>query len=70
MQKWIGTLGLAFAVALPAAGAELPSKTTPPPPAAAKRCQINGKPGFVSADGQTCMAVGGYVSAHATTASH
>ena len=54
---------VAFIVALPAAAAELPSRSgSPEPHKSAKTCEIKGKKGFLSADGQTCITFSGYVS--------
>jgi hypothetical protein len=54
---------VAFAVALPAAAAELPSRQgQSEPPKSAKTCEIKGKKGFLSADGQTCITFSGYIS--------
>jgi len=52
-------------VALGFAGAhaaELPMRQAKAPAPAAKVCQINGKPGFLAGDGQTCIRFSGYVS--------
>jgi len=37
-----------------------------PPAQKAKRCEIAGQPGILTADGQTCVRVSGYVSSQAT----
>jgi hypothetical protein len=46
--------------------AELPSRDAKPPAQKAKRCEIAGQPGILTADGQTCVRVSGYVSSQAT----
>jgi len=51
------TLGLASAHA-----AELPMRQAKSQAPAAKSCEINGKPGFLASDGQTCIRLSGYVS--------
>jgi hypothetical protein len=59
-------LGLTLAmVALGLAGAqaaELPTRQAKAQAPAAKACQINGKPGFLAGDGQTCIRLSGYIS--------
>ena len=42
--------------------AELPSRDAKPPAQKAKRCEIAGHPGFIAADGQTCIRISGFVS--------
>jgi hypothetical protein len=44
-----------------ASAAELPSRDAKPAPKA-RRCEIGGQPGFLAADGQTCVRISGYVS--------
>ncbi|MGO9740486.1 MAG: hypothetical protein ACLPN5_03030 [Roseiarcus sp.] len=47
------------------AAAELPSRQQSALPEHAKTCELGGKRGFLTADGSTCVTVGGYVSGHA-----
>jgi len=58
-------LGSAVAVSAPtgARAAELPSRNAPAPPAKAQTCSIHGAPGVLLPGGQTCMRIGGAVSA-------
>ena len=56
------TLAFVLLSAATARAAELPSRDAKPPAAKAKGCEIAGKPGFLAADGQTCIRVSGYVS--------
>ena len=49
-----------------ATAAELPTRAKGEAALAMKACKINGKPGFLGADGQTCMAISGYVSGQAS----
>ena len=59
---------LCLVVALSAAGAaELPSRDAKSAPPKTKRCEIGGQPGFLAADGQTCIRISGYVSGQMTS---
>jgi len=60
------TLAFALLAASAASAAELPSRDAKPPTAKAKSCEIAGKPGFLTADGQTCIRISGYVSGQVT----
>jgi hypothetical protein len=54
---------LCFAASLGTAGAaELPSRDAKPPAQKARRCEIAGRPGYLAADGQTCIRISGFVS--------
>ena len=64
-------ISAAMMLALPASAAELPSRAQKSEPASeAKACEIKGKHGFLTADGQTCVVVGGYISVHGAFAPH
>jgi len=58
----IALLFAAIAVSA-ASGAELPSRNAPPAEAKAKTCSIEGVPGVLLPDGQTCVRISGAVSA-------
>jgi hypothetical protein len=61
-------LGSAAAVSA-ASGAELPSRNAPPPAAKAETCSVDGVPGVLLPGGQTCVRIGGSVSAAVTAGS-
>ena len=62
---------VALVVALPAAAAELPTRLGHPEPhKSAKTCEIKGKKGFLSADGQTCITFSGYISSGVEAGTH
>jgi hypothetical protein len=48
--------------ALSAAAAELPTRQAKPSEKPIRKCEIQGKPGFLALDGQTCIRLSGYVS--------
>jgi hypothetical protein len=58
-------LGSAAVVSAPtgAGAAELPSRNAPPPAAKAETCSVDGAPGVLLPGGQTCVRIGGAVSA-------
>ena len=58
-------LGSAVAVSAPtgARAAELPSRNAPAPAAKVQTCSVDGAPGVLLAGSQTCMRIGGAVSA-------
>ncbi len=58
-------LAVLILAAFPAAAAELPSRQNSTPPERAQKCELGGKRGFLTADGSTCITVGGYVCGHA-----
>ncbi len=63
-------MGFALATALisgAALAAELPTRQAKPAAPPARSCKINGKPGFLAGDGQTCIHLGGYVSGQVST---
>jgi hypothetical protein len=62
MRQSLAFLLFAMLGAAPAMAAELPTRQTKPAATPAKRCEINGKPGILAADGQTCLRFSGYVS--------
>ena len=62
MQRFFTLLMIATYAAAPAAAAELPTRQAKPATTPAKPCEINGKPGVLTADGQTCIRLSGYVS--------
>jgi hypothetical protein len=62
------TIGIAALLALQTAtAAELPSRQARPAPApAARKCQVNGQDGVILPGSETCLRLGGYVSARTT----
>jgi len=52
----------ALVAASSVSAAELPSRKTTPPTAAAKTCEINGKPGYRLPGSDICVKLSGYVS--------
>jgi hypothetical protein len=65
MRKILALICLAAFVSA-ASAAELPSRDAKPPAQKAKRCEIGGQPGVLTADGQTCIRVSGYISSQFT----
>jgi len=64
-------ISVALLLALPAYAAELPSRAQKSDPQAqAKTCEFKGKQGSLASDGQTCIVVGGYISAQGAFAAH
>ncbi len=61
MSKWIFLA--AALTSLGASAAELPSQHKEVAPPAAKRCSIGGQVGYLSADGQVCLRISGFVGA-------
>jgi hypothetical protein len=45
-----------------ATAAELPMRQAKPTDKPLRHCEIQGKPGFLASDGQTCIRLSGYVS--------
>lgn len=69
-MKLVIALLFVAAIAISAAsGAELPSRNAPPAEAKAKTCSIDGVPGVLLPDGQTCVRITGAVSAGVTAGS-
>jgi hypothetical protein len=60
MRKIVALICLAVLVSA-ANAAELPTREAKPPQARAKRCEVAGQPGILTADGQTCIRVSGYI---------
>ena len=61
--RWLAfALAAAFAGAISANGAELPSQNKKPkPPEAVRHCDIGGSPGVLAANG-FCVRMSGYIS--------
>jgi hypothetical protein len=58
---------VAALISCAAMAAELPTRQAKPTDPPARSCKINGKPGFLAGDGQTCVHLGGYISGQVST---
>ena len=57
------------AFALQAAAAELPSRQAKSPQQAARKCEIDGKPGVLVGESDVCVKISGYISGQAEAGS-